>query len=306
MAYAQYDPAAGTKGSLAISQDSAVFVGWAESCEIERGNMDISKPNLGKASIGSDKDAIGFPDNAIVSLGDGGTATVQFKRAITNGDGPDFAIFENSFRDDFLELGFVEVSSDGKRFVRFPAISLTDTSSQKGPFGLLDPTKLNNLAGKHRGSFGTPFDLKQLQDSSGINVDSISHVRIVDVVGSVMAKYGSRDYLGNLINDPWPTPFESSGLDLDAVGVINALSESGYNRPKEIAIYPSVLRSGERIRLAASTTVSSIWLIDLRGKVVGEWDNVSNISTAGMGNGMYTLLASSNGEIMKAKVVIYE
>lgn len=304
--YGQYDPAAGTKGSLAISQDSAVFVEWAESCEIKRGYQDISKPNVGKASTGSKKDALGFPDIAVVSLGDGGAATLQFKNAITNGKGPDFAIFENSFRDDYLELAFVEVSSDGKRFVRFPAISLTDTTSQKGPFGLLDPTKLNNLAGKHRGSFGTPFDLELLKDSIGIDVDSISHVRIVDVVGSVTSKHGSRDYLGNLVNDPWPTPFESSGFDLDAVGVINARSKSGYNRPTELAIYPSILRSGERIRLATNTSISSIWLVDLRGKVIREWQDASDISTSGIHNGMYTLLASSKGQMMKAKVLVYE
>jgi hypothetical protein len=48
--------------------------------------------------------------------------------------GYDFAIFENGFPfgsgSFYLELAFVEVSSDGKHFVRFNAISNTDTTQQ--------------------------------------------------------------------------------------------------------------------------------------------------------------------------------
>ncbi|NIA17499.1 MAG: hypothetical protein GWO86_04040, partial [Planctomycetes bacterium] len=33
--------------------------------------------------------------------------------------------------------------------------------------------------------------------------------------------YSSCDINGHQINDPWPTPFDSGGFDLDAVGIIN-------------------------------------------------------------------------------------
>ncbi|MFN6048554.1 MAG: T9SS C-terminal target domain-containing protein, partial [Bacteroidota bacterium] len=49
--------------------------------------------------------------NGVVSLGDGGIATLTFDPPITNGDGFDFAVFENTFLDTFLELAFVEVST---------------------------------------------------------------------------------------------------------------------------------------------------------------------------------------------------
>jgi hypothetical protein len=39
-------------------------------------------------------------------------------------------------------------------------------------------------------------------------------------VGTLLPSHARRDSLGNVINDPWPTPFESSGFDLDAVAVL--------------------------------------------------------------------------------------
>jgi hypothetical protein len=45
----------------------------------------------------------------------------------------------------------------------------------------------------------------------------------VDVVGSITPAYATYDSQGNMVNDPWPTPYSSSGFDLDAVGVINQL-----------------------------------------------------------------------------------
>jgi hypothetical protein len=53
-------------------------------------------------------------------------------------------------------------------------------------------------------------------------------VRIIDVVGSIDPAFGTRDSLGNLINEPFPTPFSSSGFDLDAVGVIHAIPEPAF------------------------------------------------------------------------------
>ena len=166
-----------------------------------------------------------------VSLGDGGSALVTFATPIRNGEGPDFAVFENGFGDNSLELAFVEVSSDGERFVRFPATCLTQTETQLGNAGATDPTNINNLAGKFKIGYGTPFDLDELRDSTGINIDSIVYVRIVDVVGSIDSQYASYDAYGHIVNDPWPTPFASSGFDLTGVAVLNE-----YVAPQPIGI----------------------------------------------------------------------
>lgn len=216
--------AVGTEGCNAIAQDSSAIVAWATGVELTRGPQMISNPNSPMASFGTDSNAIGQATAsntmAAVSLGDGGSALITFEHPIRNGEGPDFAVFENSFGDSFLELAFVEVSTDGERFVRFPATSLTQTQTQTGETGSTDPTKINNLAGKFRIGYGTPFDLAELADSTGIDIDSIVYVRLVDVVGSIDPQYASYDAFGHIVNDPWPTNFAACGFDLTGVAVM--------------------------------------------------------------------------------------
>ena len=60
-----------------------------------------------------------------------------------------------------------------------------------------------------------------------LDVNNIRYVKVTDVVGDIDPTYATHDSLGNIINDPWPTPFTSSGFDLDAVGVINTVPEPG-------------------------------------------------------------------------------
>lgn len=223
-----YAPAADQPGSTAIPFDSASIRGWATGFQdLVRGPVDISDPSQGYASHGSGTDALGQADAQndslpVVSLGDGGRITLTFAAPIRNGTGADFAVFENGFDDKYLELAFVEVSSDGTNFVRFRPVSLTQTTTQVGPFDLvLDATDLNNLAGKYRRGFGTPFDLAELAGTPGLDINAVTQIRIVDVVGSIDPRYGTRDSLENLINDPWRTNFQTGGFDLDAVGVLN-------------------------------------------------------------------------------------
>jgi hypothetical protein len=161
-------------------------------------------------------------------LGDGGSVTVTFPKPIRNGPGPDFAVFENGFSTGsavFAELAFVEVSSNGSHFVRFPAVSLTPTTLQNGAYSTIDPTNLRNLAGKHPAGWGTPFDLADLTPSTSLDPNRITHVRLVDVVGSLNASIGSTDSLGNLVNDPFPTQFLTSGFDADAIAVLHEAAD---------------------------------------------------------------------------------
>lgn len=229
-----YDPAAGETGSLAIPYDDPSFAGWATGfTNLVRGPMNISNPVLGNVSFGSGSDALGIADAedndslSVVSLGDGGMITLTFDQPITNGIGADFAVFENSITDTFLELAFVEVSSDGLRYERFPSVSLTQTSSQIDSFDSLDPTDLYNLAGKYTRGFGTPFDLEELAslDAPDFDLERILYVRIIDVIGKLNGPGNSFDSQGHVVNDPWPTPFDTGGFDLDAVGVINFVPE---------------------------------------------------------------------------------
>jgi len=185
-----YAPPAEEPNSTAIYMYDSNFVAWATAATVERGYVDISDPSKGYTSYGNPDDALGKAEgkteSGVVSLGDGGVATLTFDYPITNGNGYDFAVFENSFSNDFLELAFVEVSSDGNNFFRFDSASLTPTNVQVGSFGTLDATNLRNLAGKYRQGYGTPFDLEELKDvNSQLDVNSVTHVRIIDVVGFV-------------------------------------------------------------------------------------------------------------------------
>ena len=192
-----YAPPAGEPNSTAIYMDNPSFVAWATGITIQRGYVDINDPSQGYVSYGEPEDALGKAEGdiySVVSLGDGGIATVTFERAITNGQGYDFAVFENSFSDDFLELAFVEVSSDGTNFFRFNSVSLTPTNIQIDNLGSVDTTNIHNLAGKYCAGYGTPFDLQELKDvNSLLDVNSITHVRIIDVVGYVQPEDFSGD-----------------------------------------------------------------------------------------------------------------
>jgi len=220
-----YAPPAGESNSTAIYMDDPNFTAWATGVTVQRGYVKIDEPELGYVSYGNDANALGMADGdlyGVVSLGDGGDATVTFANPIANGPGYDFAVFENAFDDTFLELAFVEVSSDGINFFGFDSVSLTQTDTQVGGFGMLETTDLHNFAGKYRQGYGTPFDLEELADVNVLlDANGITHVRIIDAVGCIQDEYARYDSLGNKINAPWPTPFATGGFDLDAVGVIH-------------------------------------------------------------------------------------
>jgi hypothetical protein len=211
-----YSPPAGQEGSTAIPMDDPAFVAWAKGYE----NYDV----------GGDVDpAWQTPEYAlgpaqgtsfdIVSLGRGGRITLTFDAPIENGEGWDFAVFENAFNDYNLELAYVEVSSNGDDFARFDSVSLTP--DPVGGYGSVDTTLINGLAGKYRQGFGTPFDLSDLSEhpeilSGIVDQSRITHVRIIDIIGDGTCL----DAEGNVIYDPYPT-VNSAGFDLDAVGVSN-------------------------------------------------------------------------------------
>ncbi len=264
--------AVGTDGCDAISKDSTCIVAWATGCTVNRGPVDITDPDGPRVHYGTDQMGIGPATNSTtsaVSLGDGGTAILTFALPIANGEGPDFAVFENSFNDYFLELAFVEVSSDGERYVRFPATSLTPTEVQVGSDGSVDPTYINNLAGKYRVGYGTPFDLEELSDSTGVNINSITHVRLVDVVGTIDPQFGTYDAFGHLVNDPWPTRdtmWGSGGFDLTGLAVIHQNTNGIENASEEIvSIYPNPTANVLNI---SSAHAGEARLMDISGRTV--------------------------------------
>jgi len=302
-AKAQYPPAAGQAGSTAVPYDSACFVDWASGCSIERGFVNISDTTVlaaasNHATYGAEADVAGMADNAVVSLGDGGVADIFFNIPLADGPGFDFAVFENALTDLFLELAFVEVSSDGVHFFRIPAYSLTDTTTQTGGFGNTEPTNIHNLAGKYRAMFGTPFDIAEAPDTTLLRKDSITVVRLIDVVGSIDPAYASRDCEGRIINDPFPTPFESCGFDLDAVGVMHNRNNTGlYDYSACLNFYPNPASDVIHIYMCP---LEVVFMYSCDGHLVLE-SKESNMDVSGLNSGVY-FLKTNTGKT--AKMVI--
>lgn len=302
-----YAPPAGQPGTTAMHKDSSAFINWVTGCNVIRGYQDISNTSLGYANAGDSSMAFGIAlSNGVISLGDGGSAICTFQYPIKNGAGPDFAVFENSFDDTFLELALVEVSSDGVNYVRFASHSLTDTVNQTGTFGSTDATKINNLAGKYRASYGTPFDLHELTGDPNINLNSITHVKIIDVVGSINKAYAKRDSYNNMINDPWPTAFGSGGFDLDAIGVINQNTSVGLKEntlEKSISVYPNPVNNGSEIIFYSTEKLATIELYNSLGEKI-KTTNTTILNTEELTTGIYfAKVNTSKGSVTK-KIVI--
>jgi len=303
-AIAQFSPVIGEQGCIAIHMDSPLFTSWAEKGELERGWMNIADTTLGKVTFGEIDFAYGVPDPAVLSLGDGGSATFFFEPSLFDGEGYDFAVFENAFDNYFLELAFVEVSSDGEHFFRFESQSVTSREAQLGSFDLLATEKLHNLAGKYPAQWGTPFDLNELKDHPGLDINAISHIRIVDVVGSIDPLYATYDSYGRTINDPWPTAFDQGGFDLDAIGVMHQNSLS-IDKHSEVLIYPNPVSMESGLRFNSPYPIENIKLIDALGRIQNiDFSTEIYLSQYVHREGLYVLEYEILGKKNRQKLII--
>lgn len=306
---AQYAPQVGISGNTAISKDESSIVAWADACTLNRGWQNIADQSLGFTTVGNELSAKGMADGNIVSLGDGGVATLTFAQPIYNGPGADFAVFENGFNAGgtglaFLEFAFVEVSSDGLNYVRFPAFSQIQDTAQL-PMNPIDCSEVHNLAGKYIFGYGTPFDLQDIADSNGLDVNNINHLRLIDVVGSIDDAYASYDVEGNKINDPWPTPFPSSGFDLDAVGVLHAVGLTGVDDvvANNFNIYPNPVAKNKLLHTGIRANIT---IYNLQGEVVKQLINENTLVLNDFAAGCYIIELTTNHTTHRQKLLVVE
>lgn len=208
----------GETDTTAIDMDSPAIATWATGWvePVAYGDEVIDDWRTPDRAVGPAEGTSGD----VVSLGREGELVMTFDAPVRDVQGFDFAIFENSPVDGFLDLAFVAVSSDGETFVRFDSAALgTDPVDA---FGTLDTRTVGGLAGKYRQGFGQPFDLRTLANRAAVlkgDVDllNIRYIKLVDIIGDGTV----RDSFGHPVYDPYPT-VESAGFDLDAIGVLGS------------------------------------------------------------------------------------
>jgi hypothetical protein len=181
------------------------------------------------------------------SLGTDGYLTLGFPVVMVDGPGADFLVAENPFTIApsriYAELMFVEVTSNGTDFARFPARFFGGDGS---PFAINTVGFVSGLAGQTPvfananspgidpqdivEAGGDAFDLADLRShplvrSGAVNLRNITQVRLVDVVSGQ-----SLDERGRAILDP-----SSGSADVDAVTVIHHAGNVARRGP-EVAL----------------------------------------------------------------------
>lgn len=311
VSFGQYEPQAPLSGHGAIHRTDVQIKAWANHAVFNPGWIQITDTTLGRVNVTNTQNGTGAPDFLVTSLGDSGVITFTFKHPIINGLGPDFVVFENGIPNlvndslAFLELAFVEVSSNGIDFVRFPAISNTQDAIQMRNDSFLNAINIHNLAGKYLANWGTPFDLEELSGNGLVNINNITHIRLIDVIGILDEGIGSRDSNGKLINDPFPTPFPTGGFDVESIGVLhNKDTTTGIN---ELAIQNAVYPNPAKDKIMINTSFSSITkasLFSLHGQQI--MDNMplnQEISIQHLIPGTYYLMLQGKNETATIKVV---
>lgn len=205
-----------------INKDDSSIVAWAIGVEVER-DANVTDGNY--------YDAVGKTQNTeYVSLANGGKATVTFDRLIQNEYGFDFVVFSHG---NMINTAFVEVSSDGENYFRFPAASMA-TDNETAYTGDM----YTNLAGVYNTGYGIAFDLDDLEDNADLDKYAVRYVRVIGVKSGV-----DTDSASNIIYDAATTGFLFAGI-----GVING------GEPYQVADMSGLLTTSESYEIVNAST----------------------------------------------------
>ena len=318
---------------IAVHKDSVIIKSWAIGAEVKRGYINIADTNFtytesgitsNHAFSGNIENALGKADGSTISLGDGGEIILTFNKPIINSNGVDFVVFENALLTPpaqnilaFVELAFVEVSSDGEHFFRFPAISEQQYETQIKTFEAVDYRLYHNFAGNYPVFWGTPFDLDDIEDNELLDKQNITHIKIIDCIGTINPEFASYDSQGNIVNDPYPTPFATCGFDLDAVGVINqkinANAEQIY--AESVVIFPNPANDLITVEMRYVTSLQDdvcIQIYDISGRMVQTQfiesqrnanENELTIDISHLQSGIYIIKIYNNDMVWQNKLI---
>lgn len=231
------------RGAVALALASIPFAGSPLAAQPEFATTVIAVDTRGGAGGGTFQptNALGAPSGGgagggsshVHSLGVDGHLTLGFGVTITDGPGADLLVAENPFTTGpgqvYAELLFVEVSTDGAQFARFPSRYFRGDGSS---FAINTIGFAQGLAGQTPvysnpmqpgvdpldvvEAGGGAFDLADLRShplvrSGAVDLHRITEVRLVDAVSGQ-----SVDSRGRVILDP-----SAGSADIDAVTVLH-------------------------------------------------------------------------------------
>ena len=168
---------------------------------------------------------------------------------------------------------------------------------------------LYNLAGNLEKGFGAQFELIELSDIDGLDLSNITHVKIIDVAGTINPQFGYINSYGNIINDPFPIAFYTGGFDLDGVAVLNqnTIDASSTVGKTLFSIYPNPEKSTVNITMREDAWVS---IYNMNGTLIYSEDLTEgvyqlNIETIGLSVGVYFLQTEDLG-VAKLLIRLFE
>ena len=137
-------------------------------------------------------------------------------------------------------------------------------------------------------------------------------MKIIDVIGSIDSNFCNYDQYLNKINDPFPTPFPSSGFDLDAVGVINQgplniILENSENILENFRVINGMVVFDLKSVQKADFKVE---IFDLSGKIIfqknfkNNLEATQNIDIQSFKNGIYLFKISTQSQSITQKFVL--
>lgn len=217
----------------------------------------VASVNPGQGASGDPVLGLGAPvglgliigSTDVYTLGVGGSVTYEMDSSVVNAAGADLIVCENPFLvlgtgASFVEAMFVEVSTDGTVFARFP----TRYVGNVGPFpptvGLppawysgfagVMPVQANLFTGYDPldavAAGGDAFDLAELVDDplvrdQKVKLDEINYVRLIDVQSGV-----AMDSSATIV---WDAGLDSlASADIDAIVAVNSLANQIGGRPR--------------------------------------------------------------------------
>lgn len=220
---------------LTVKAGTFTAKGWATSVVEYRKGSDLTSFTDANRVLGGwfahRSEAVTDPVYDVVSLGNGGSLTIEWEIPAANGPGPDFAVFENGMSANensvFAELAFVEVSSNGIDFERFDSVSKGTVPIPDG--GQIAADSVYGLAGVKPLGYGTLFDLDELAGRESVadgrlDLNRVRYLRLVDIPGCGGNTDGYEamyDSFGHIIYDAFKT-YGSAGFDAACTAVLNS------------------------------------------------------------------------------------